>query len=61
MRNAIARKGWDKDLADGLANEDRLEHCLRYAKIEIKRDYLASKSGNLYVEYWNNRKKSGLQ
>ena len=61
MPNTIARKGWDKDLADGLANEDRLEHCLRYGKIEMKRDYLASKSGNLYVEYWNNRKKSGLR
>jgi hypothetical protein len=61
MPNTIARKGWDKDLADGLANEDRLEQCLRYAKIEVKRDYSASKSGNLYVEYWNNRKKSGLR
>lgn len=57
----IARKGWDKDLADGLANEDRLERCLRYGKIEIKRDYSATKSGNLYVEYWNNRKRSGLR
>jgi hypothetical protein len=59
--NTIARKGWDKDLADGLANEDRLENCLRYGKIEVKRDYSASKSGNIYVEYWNNRKKSGLR
>lgn len=58
---SIARKGWDKDLADGMANEDRLEHCLRYGKIEMKRDYSATKSGNLYVEYWNNRKKSGLR
>ena len=39
MSNTIARKGWDKDLADGLANEDRLEQCLRYGKIEVKRDY----------------------
>jgi hypothetical protein len=56
---SIARKGWDKDLADGLANEDRLEKCLRYGK--VKRDYLASETGRVFVEFWNNRRNSGLK
>jgi len=58
---SIARAGWDKDLAAGLANEDRLEECLRFGKVEVKRDFLASKTGRIYVEFWNNRKKSGLR
>lgn len=58
---SIARKGWDVDLRDGIANEERVEKCLRYGKIEVKRDEKAASTGNVFIEIYCSGKSSGLR
>jgi hypothetical protein len=46
-----ARKGWDRDLRDGIGNEDRVEQLLRFGRIEIKLDEMSKKTNNLFLEF----------
>ena len=60
MTKGVARKGFDLDLKDGLLAENRLNDTLRGAKIEVKSDKQAWKTGNIFVEDSCNGKPSGI-
>ena len=60
MTKGIARKGFDLDLKDGLAAENRLEQALLNSKIEVKSDKRAWETGNLFIETSYRGKPSGI-
>lgn len=60
MADGIARAGFDIDLRDGQAREDALVHVFLKDKVEHKYDGKARSTGNLFVEYSQKGKPSGL-
>ena len=51
---------WDIDLAFGEVGEYNLYKILKDSKLEVKRDRIALKTGNLAIEYEQNNKPSGI-
>ena len=51
---------WDIDLAFGEVGEQNLYKILKDSKIEVKRDRIALKTGNLAIEYEQNNRPSGI-
>lgn len=60
MTEGLARAGFDIDLRDGRAAEDALVHVFLQCKVEVKRDERAATSGNLFVEYRQKGRRSGI-
>lgn len=62
MSTGLARKGFDLDLKDGLKAESDLANILmdRGGKVEVKRDFKARETGNVFVELLHRGKPSGL-
>ena len=56
----IYNKGFDIDLADAVLREKKLERIIKHAKIELKTDMLAIKTGNFFIEYECYDKPSGI-
>lgn len=50
MAQGLARKGFDIDLRDGEFHQSVFAKMLRFGKVEHKRDYLAAKTGNVFIE-----------
>ena len=48
------------DLKVGQIAEQSLGNLLDYKKIEVKKDLQASKTGNIFIEYFSRGKPSGL-
>lgn len=48
------------DLEVGQVEEERLAHLLSGGKIEVKRDFIAHKTGNVFVEYESRGAPSGI-
>lgn len=59
IRSAPGTKGWDADLAHGLAGEDTLLSILS-GKVEVKRDRVAWRSERVAVEFASRGKPSGI-
>lgn len=60
MTKGLARAGFDIDLRDGQAREDALVHVFLNATVEHKRDYECRKTGNLFIEYRQKGRPSGI-
>lgn len=60
MTKGLSRAGFDIDLRDGVAREDVLAHVLGKVTIEHKRDYKCQQTGNLFVEYRQHGRPSGI-
>ena len=65
MADGLARAGFDIDLKDGLAREDAFAHVLMRAnvdwtKIKHKSDQVARRTGNLFVEFREKGRPSGI-
>lgn len=56
----IAKDKFDIDLRDGEAGEDAFVHVFLRAKVEHKRDHKCAQTGNLFVEYRQKGRPSGL-
>jgi hypothetical protein len=48
------------DLLVGQVSEDRLAEILKYCKVEVKSDKIAQRTGNVFVEYSDRNKPSGI-
>lgn len=48
------------DLQLGQLGEQHLSEILHHKKIEVKKDLLAHKTGNVFIEYSSRGKKSGI-
>ena len=55
-----AREGFDIDLRNGQAREDAFVHVFLQAKVEHKRDYVCQKTGNIFIEYRQKGRPSGI-
>tara|TARA_R100001463_G_scaffold135727_1_gene199493 strand:- start:528 stop:908 length:381 start_codon:yes stop_codon:yes gene_type:complete len=51
---------WDIDLAFGQVGEKKLYDILKDEKIEVKRDRIALKTGNMAIEYMQKGRPSGI-
>ena len=60
ITKGIYNKGFDVDLADAVLREKKLERIIKHAKIELKTDMLAAKTGNFFIEYECSGKPSGI-
>jgi hypothetical protein len=64
MTEGIARSGFDIDLRDGKAAEKSLAHMLFNSAaghlIEVKSDELCRKTGNLFIEFKQKGRPSGI-
>lgn len=60
MAEGLAREGFDIDLRHGEAREDALVHVFLKARVEHKCDGKAKKTGNLFVEYRQKGRPSGI-
>ncbi len=60
MAEGIAREGFDIDLRHGLAREDALVDVFLKAKVEHKCDEKARRTGNLFIEYRQKGRPSGI-
>ena len=54
------RKKFDIDLKYGTIREEKIAEMLTNKKIEVKRDLIAKKTGNIFIEYESRGKPSGL-
>jgi len=54
------RKKFDLDLAYGQMHEDKIAEMLQGKKIEVKTDFKANETGNVFIEYESRGKKSGI-
>jgi hypothetical protein len=50
MAKGLARKGFDIDLRDGEFRQSKFAGMMRFGKVEHKRDYIAIRTGNVFVE-----------
>jgi hypothetical protein len=55
-----AREGFDKDLRFGEAREDAFVNMLLQAKVEHKSDQICRRTGNVFVEYSQRGRPSGI-
>ena len=60
MAEGIAREGFDIDLRHGVAREDALVHVFLQARVEHKCDEKARRTGNLFIEYRQKGRPSGI-
>jgi len=60
LSNGISRKGFDIDLAEAQSREGTLAQILTGAKVELKTDYQAQETGNVFVEYSYGGSPSGI-
>lgn len=60
MTQGLARSGFDKDLRDGEAREDAFVHVLLKDKVEHKSDERCKLTGNLFIEYKQKGRPSGI-
>lgn len=60
MANGIARAGFDIDLRDGKAREDAFAYVVLRARVEVKSDQIARRTGNVFVEYQQKGRPSGI-
>lgn len=60
MADGLARAGFDIDLLDGKAREDAFAYVLLKAKVEHKSDEKCRITGNVFVEYRQKGRPSGL-
>ena len=51
---------FDLDLQDGVKGETHLATLLNHKKIEVKRDFLVSDTGNIVVEFESRENPSGI-
>lgn len=60
MARGKARAGWDIDLADGGIREEAFAHMLFKCKVEHKANFKAPRTGNVFFEYQQKGKASGI-
>ena len=60
MSDGIARSGFDIDLRHGKSREDAFAHVLQGATVEVKSDGACRRTGNLFVEYRQKGRPSGI-
>lgn len=60
MSDGLARQGFDIDLRDGEAHEDALVHTFLQDKVEVKADFKAARTGNVFIEYQQKGRPSGI-
>ncbi|HEX7021395.1 MAG TPA: hypothetical protein VF171_00960 [Trueperaceae bacterium] len=60
MADGIARAGWDIDLRHGEAREDAFVHVFLKDKVEHKSDEKCRKTGNLFIEFRQKGRPSGI-
>jgi len=60
MAIELARAGFDLDLRHGEAREDALVHTLLRSRVEVKSDGACRRTGNLFVEYRQAGRPSGI-
>ncbi len=60
MAKGLARSGFDIDLRDGQAREDAFVHVFLKARVEHKSDEKCRYTGNLFVEYEQHGRPSGI-
>lgn len=60
MASGIARSGWDIDLRDGEAREDAFVHTFLKAKVEHKSDEKCRFTGNVFIEFRQKGRPSGI-
>lgn len=60
MATGYARAGFDIDLRHGQSREDAFARVLGEARVEIKSDAIARRTGNLFVEYRQKGRPSGI-
>ena len=54
------RKKFDIDLAYGTVREEKIADMLTNKKIEVKTDFQAKDTGNVFIEYKSRGKLSGI-
>lgn len=60
MATGIARSGFDIDLAQGKEREEHWERVLRGPLIEVKCDHKAIETGNIFIEFRQKGRPSGI-
>lgn len=60
MTTGVARAGFDIDLAYGTSREDAFRHVLNGATVEVKSDRECRRTGNLFIEYRQKGRPSGI-
>lgn len=61
MTDGLARKGFDVDLAEGLASENDFLNAVRLARVECKDERGKSQTtGNVFIEYKDHGRPSGI-
>lgn len=60
MADGVARAGFDIDLTDGKAREDAFAHLITRARVEVKSDRIARRTGNVFIEYLQKGRPSGI-
>jgi hypothetical protein len=61
MTVGLARAGFDLDLKEGESYENEFARLLgKETKIEIKRDFKCAATGNLFIEYRQKNRPSGI-
>lgn len=60
MSDGVARRGFDVDLRDGQVSEAACAQVLLRARVEVKRDEAARRTGNVFIEYAQHGRPSGL-
>lgn len=60
MTKGLARKGFDIDLKNGEIREHAFANIIRNTRIEHKSDEKCRKTGNLFIEYRDHGRPSGL-
>lgn len=60
MAEGLAREGFDIDLLEGKAREDAFAHLITRARVEVKSDRIARRTGNVFVEYEQKSRPSGI-
>lgn len=60
MSEGLAREGFDKDLAFGESRESAFVEAITRARVEIKSDQKARVTGNVFIEYRQKGRPSGI-
>jgi hypothetical protein len=60
MSKGLAREGFDIDLAKGKEREEFWERVLRGHLVEVKCDHKAVDTGNVFIEYRQKGRPSGI-
>jgi hypothetical protein len=60
MSDGLAREGFDKDLAFGESRESAFVQAITRARVEVKSDQKARSTGNVFIEYRQKGRPSGI-